>query len=559
MLSKTRLKSMAAAAALILGAALAGAAPAREPTAGSDYDLVIRNGKVLDGAGNPWVLADVAVKGGRIARIGHVAGRGAREIDAHGRFVSPGFIDMMDQSGDAMRTPGAGENKIRMGVTTIIAGEGGIAAEGSAPPPLDFAAYFAGLEKQGIALNFGTSISVAVPRLVVMGDKATPADADQIKKMQAIVESAMKAGAFGVTSALIYPPMSYMGTEEVAALAKPSGDCGGFYSTHMRDESADLVKAIGEAIHIGEESGAKVEIYHLKAAYAPHWGRDMPLALKAIADARGRGVDVAANLYPYPAGGTGLSITVPNWVWADGEAKGLERLRDPKVRERLKKEVLAGSQPGWSNLVEASGGWDHVMLANAFKSKWNSYRGRMIGDIAKEVGRDPADVAWDIVLDALPDRALALYFMMDERDIEAALKAPFTSIGTDAASTLRFGDFDAIALPHPRSYGSFPRILATYVRDRHVLSLEEAVRKMTSWPATRMGLNDRGVLREGLKADIIVFDLDKVKEGATWQNPTGSPAGIDYVFVNGKATLDEGRFVDAKAGEVLRHACVRPG
>ena len=541
----------AVASALLVGAASAavsGAAPTTvvvEPT----FDLVIRNGRVLDGAGNPWVRADVAVKDGRIARIGVVSGRGKREIDAAGHYVSPGFIDMMDQSARAMLTPGAGENKLRMGVTTLISGEGG-----TAPAP-EIPSYFAKLEKQGIALNFAAEYSTQQARQLVMGDKAGAPTPEQLARMREQVAMAMQAGVFGVTTALVYPPMSYESTEELIELAKPAGACGGFYSTHMRDEASDLLKAIAEAIEIGEKSGTKVEIYHLKASYAPGWGKLMPQALKLISDARDRGVDVAADLYPYQAGGTGLSITVPNWVFADGEAKGWERLRDPKIRERLKAEVLKGSQPGWSNFVESAGGWEHVMLANAHNPRWDKYRFQMISAIAKAEGRHPADVAWDIVLDGLPERVLALFFMMDERDIEQALAAPFTSIGTDASSTIKYGGLDDISLPHPRSYATFPRVLAEYVKRRHVLTLEQAVRKMTSWPATRMGLNDRGVLREGLKADLTVFDLDRMSEGADWEHPTTPPQGIEYVIVNGQVALDPQGYTGVRAGEVLRHAC----
>jgi N-acyl-D-amino-acid deacylase len=262
-------------------------------------------------------------------------------------------------------------------------------------------------------------------------------------------------------------------------------------------------------------------------------------------------------MYPYPAGGTGLSITVPNWVFAQGEDSGYARLRDPKVRERLKQEVAAGSEAGWSNLVQASGGWDHVVLANPFNSKYEQYRMKSIAAIAATLNRDPADVAWDIVLDALPQRAMALFFMMDERDITLALKQPWTSIGTDAASAKKFGEVDALGLPHPRAYGTFPRIIAEYARKQHLLTLEEAVRKMTSWPAARMGFADRGVIREGLKADLTVFDYGRIQDNANWEHPTAAPAGIDYVVVNGVVTLDKNGYTGARAGQVLRGGCAR--
>ncbi|MGH7527555.1 MAG: N-acyl-D-amino-acid deacylase family protein, partial [Gemmatimonadales bacterium] len=368
---------------------------------------------------------------------------------------------------------------------------------------------------------------------------------------------AMEAGAFGISSALIYPPESFQTTADLIELAKVAGRCGGFYATHMRDESESLVPAIREAVEIGEKGGVKVEIFHLKAAYAPGWGRLMPQAIAEVEAARARGVDVAADLYPYPAGGTGLSITVPNWVFAQGEERGYQRIKDPAVRERLKREVVAGSQPGWSNLVQAAGGWDRVVLANPFNPKYEPYRSKSIAQIAAKLGAHPADVAWDIVLGALPNRAMALFFMMDERDIESALRQPWTSVGSDAAAVEKLGEVDALGLPHPRAYGTFPRLIAEYVRKRRVLTLEQAIRKLTSWPATRMGLHDRGIIREGLRADLTVFDYERLQDKATWERPTAVPEGIEYVVVNGAVTLDGGRYTGAKAGRVLRGGCAR--
>ena len=541
------------AGALVVLAACAGRTsgpPAAKPVSG--YDLVIRNGRVLDGAGNPWVRADVAVRGGWIAKVGVVPEKGRREIDASGRYVSPGWVDMMDQSGEVLLANGAAENKLRMGVTTLIAGEGGTPV-----PAAKIADYFGRLERQGIAVNFGTYYSAAQARIAAMGDGAGTPTAAQMTKMKADVAVAMDAGAFGIASALEYPPEAFQTTGDLIELARVAAKCGGYYATHMRDEGEGLVSALREAVEIGEKGGVKVEIFHLKAAFAPAWGRLMREAVAEIDSARARGVDVAANLYPYIAGGTGLSITVPTWVFAEGEAKGYERLKDPQVRERLKREVAAGSLPEWSNLVRAAGGWDRVKLANAFNPKYQAYQYQSITEIARRLGRDPADVAWDIVLDALPHRAMALFFMMDEGDVETALRQPWTSIGSDAAAAEKFGEVDALGLPHPRAYGTFPRIIAEYVKRRHLLTLEQAIRKMTSWPAARMGLYDRGVIREGLRADLTVFDYDRIADNATWEKPTTAPTGIDYVVVNGALTLDRDRYTGAKAGRVLRGGCAR--
>lgn len=536
-------------ATLLTGAVLltSGAASA-QPAA--DYDIVIRGGRVLDGAGNPWVNADVAIKDGRVAAVGTVKARGKREIDARGRYVAPGFIDMMDQSGRVLPVNGVAENKLRQGVTTVISGEGGTPVDAAEIP-----AYFSKLETQGIGVNFGTYYSSSQARVKIMGDAAGAPTKAQMDAMKKEVAAAMKAGVFGVTSALIYPPSSFQTTADLIELAKVAGQCNGFYATHMRDESAKLVPAIEEAIEIGEKGGVKVEIYHLKNAYAPAWGTGMAKAVAAVEAARARGVDVAADLYPYPAGGTGVEITVPNWVWADGVEKGLERLKDPEIRKRLKEQVKAGSMEDWSNLVEASGGWERVVLANAHSDKYAQFHGKNFVEIGKALGLDPADAAWDIVLNAYPKRSMALYFMIDEKDIETALRQPWTSIGSDAGAALKPGEIDDLGLPHPRSYGTFPRVIAEYVKRRPVLTLEDAVRKMTGWPAQRMGLSDRGLVRQGMRADVVVFDYEALDDVAGWTNPVDYPKGIETVIVNGRVALDKDKLEDVRAGAVLRHSC----
>lgn len=535
--------------ALLMAALLVGAAPPPPPPAPA-FDIVIRNGRVLDGGGNPWVRADIAIKDGRIAQVGQVAGRGAQEIDAADDYVAPGFIDMMDQSGSILLESGMAANKLLMGVTTVIAGEGGT--------PVDAAQigdYFARLERQGISVNFGTYYSASQARVKVMGDGAGAPTATQMEAMRKEVATAMQAGAFGISSALIYPPDSFQSTADLIELAKVASRCQGFYATHMRDESAKLVESINEAIEIGEKGGVKVEIFHLKAAYAPLWGKLMPQAVATISAARARGVDIAADLYPYTAGGTGIEITVPNRVFLEGMEKAVAKLRNPTLRAELKREAAAGSSPGWSNLIEASGGWKNVVLANAHNPKYAAYHGKNFLEIGQALGKDPADAAWDIMLEGLPNRAMALYFMMDEKDIELALRQPWTSIGSDAAASAKLGETDALGLPHPRAYGTFPRIIAEYTRKRGILTLEEAIRKMTSWPAQRMGLSDRGLLREGLRADIVIFDYDRIEDKADWNNPVAAAVGISDVIVNGNLTIKDGAHTGARKGMVLRHRC----
>lgn len=514
--------------------------------ADTSYDIVIRNGRVLDGAGNPWIAADIAISNGKIAKVGHVTGTGKREIDASNRFVSPGWIDMMDQSGQALREVGLSPNKINMGVTTLIGGEGGTPVEAS-----EIKAYFKELQDKGISVNFGTYYSATQARVAVLGDTSTDPTPEQLTEMKTLIAEAMQAGAMGITTALIYPPSSYHKTENLIEMAKVVAGYGGLYASHIRGESAELLTSISEAIEIGEKSGAGVEVFHLKAAFAPNWGSDMQKALDLIEQARDRGVNVAADLYPYIAGGTGLEVTAPSWIYADGVEKAIERLKDPAIREKLKQEIAAGPTEGWTNLVYATGGWQNIVLANSYLDDYQRFHGKNFKSISETLDRHPADIAWDIMLAAQPNRPVALYFMMNEQDVQLALKSPFTSIGSDAASALKEGDIDAIGLPHPRSYGTFPKIIADYVRDLKILSLPEAIRKMTSWPAARMGLDNRGVLREGLAADITIFDLDTIEDTATWENPTAKPTGIDYVIVNGQLVLDAGKHTGRKPGHVL--------
>jgi N-acyl-D-amino-acid deacylase len=512
-----------------------------------DYDLIIRHGRVLDGLGNPSADADVAIRDGRIAKIGRITGHARREIDARDRYVSPGWIDMMDQSGEVLLVNGRAENKLQQGITTAIAGEGGTPVSAAAIPN-----YFAELERNGISLNFATYYSSAQARVAVMGDGAGSPTAEQLERMKTLVEQAMLAGAVGIATALIYPPDSFQSTADLIALAKVAAKHGGIYASHMRDESADLLKAIGESIEIGEKAGVQVEIFHFKGAYAPGWGKLVPEGGALIESARARGVNIAADMYLYDAGGTGLDITVPNWVFEQGEAKAVELLRSERVRERLKKEVAGGSLPGWSNLVAASGGWERVVLANPSTPDYEKYRYKSLAEIGRQLGRDPADVAWDIVLSARPKRAMALFFMMSEKDIETALRFPWMSIGSDAGAAEKPGEMDAIGLPHPRSYGNFPRLIAEYVRKRSVLTLEEAVRRMTSLPAARMRFADRGTLREGQWADVTVFSYERIQDHATYESPSAFPSGIDYVLVNGQLVVDRGRHTGAKPGRVLR-------
>lgn len=544
--SLSRIVVVAALLAVGLVAEALGPAPLRAQIASAGpFDVVIRNGRVLDGAGNPWIAADVAIRDGRIVAVGQVEGPATRVIDAAGRYVAPGFIDMMDQSGSVLRRNGLAENKLRMGVTTAIGGEGGT------PVPVDSVeAYFRSLEEQGISLNFGSYFSQTQTRVAVLGRADRAPTRDELEEMRAIMRRAMEQGALGMTTALIYPPSSFATTDELVAVGEAAAEYGGIYASHIRGEGKELVEAVEEAIEVGERAGMPVEIFHYKAAYEPGWGTLIREAAAIIEAARARGVDVAADQYPYTAGGTGLEATIPSWVFDGGPDSVRARIARPEVRERLKRELETG-YPGWWNIVEAAGGWDGIVLVNARDEANARFEGMSLAEIGEALGKDPADAAWDLVAQG-EGRVMAIYHMMSEDDVRWALQRPWVSIGSDAGASLDPGQADVLGLPHPRSYGTFPRILARYVRDEGILTLPEAVRKMTSWPATRMRLEGRGLLREGFWADVVVFDLDRVQDRATYDEPVLFPEGIDYVLVNGEVVVEEGgRHTGARPGHVL--------
>ncbi len=521
--------------------------PAPRQQASADtagYDVVIRNGRVLDGEGNPWIRADVGIRNGRFAKIGRITERGRTEIDASGKYVSPGWIDMMDQSGEVLLRNGLAINKLEEGVTTAIAGEGGTPV-----PAGRVASYFQQLERQGISINFGSYFSETQARVAVLGMSARKPTAPELEHMRAIMDTAMRGGAMGMTTALIYPPSSYTTTDELVEVAKAAAAYGGTYASHIRDEGKGLVGAVQEAIAIGERAGLPVEIFHLKAAYQPGWGVLMDSVRQTVDAARARGVDVAADMYVYTAGGTGLEATIPAWAHEGGTDSLKARLANPEIRARLKREITTGS-PGWWNIIQASGGWDGIVLVNARNPENAKYEQKTITEIAREMGKDPADAAWDLVAQG-HGRVMAIYHMMSESDIETALRFPWTSIGSDAGAVAQLGAPDESGLPHPRSFGNFPRVIARYVKQQHVLTLPEAIRKMTGWPATRMRLAHRGTIQVGNWADVTIFDYDSLEDRATYEHPMEFPTGIEWVLVNGVITIDHGRHTGAKAGQVL--------
>jgi dihydroorotase/N-acyl-D-amino-acid deacylase len=536
-----------------------------EPAAAAGYDLIIRNGHILDGTGNPWYAADVAVSGDRIAVIGDLHDSHAkREIDAQGRMVSPGFIDMLGQSEVSLLLDNRSLSKLSQGITTEITGEGGSIAPQNektiAPQKLlldkyhltvdwtTLDGYFRRLEKQGTALNIGTYVGSAQVREAVIGDDNRAPTPEELDQMKALVEQAMKDGALGVSSALIYPPNIFAKTEELIALTQVASKYGGLYATHMRSEGASEMPALAEAIRIGREAHLPVEIFHLKVSGKPRWGT-MKNVAAAIQQARDSGLDIAADMYPYPAGSTALASALPPWVADGGVQKLLERLNDPAIRSRIKKD-LAGDHPDWENLYYDCGGAAGILIASAEKSELKQFEGKTLDDVRKAWKKSPEDTLMDFVL---ADRAQtgAIYFMASEEDLQTGLAQPWTSIGLDSGEMSLDGPTYE-PHTHPRGFGSMPRFLGHYVRDEHLLSLEAAIRKITSLPAQREHLDGRGLLKPAYFADITIFDPATIIDHATFTKPDQLSDGIDYTIVNGRVEYEHGKLTGITAGKVLR-------
>jgi N-acyl-D-amino-acid deacylase len=513
------------------------------------YDVVIKNGRIIDGSGNPWVSGDVAIVGDRIVKIGRFDSSSAkRVIDAHGLVVCPGFIDMLGQSEMALLIDNRSLSKLSQGITSEITGEGQSVAPQDAltlsqlQPSLDqyhlkvdwttLDGYFARLEKTGTPLNIGTYVGAAQVREAILGDVDREPTPEELAKMKALVAEAMGQGAFGISTALIYPPGHYAKTDELIELAKVAGQNGGIYATHMRSEGQSETAAVEEALRIGREGKLPVEIFHLKVIGKPRWG-SMPRIVGMIEAARDAGQDVSADMYPYVAGGTAL----------------LERLQDAAVRAKVKQE-MATEHPNWENLYLGSGGAAGVLISGIASPDLKKYDGQTLAQIASSQGKDPLDALMDLVL-ADHARTGALYFIANEDDLRYGLKQPWTSIGLDAGELSLDGPlFEPHS--HPRAFGSMPRFLGHYVRDEHLLPLDQAIRKITSLPAQRERLRDRGLLREGFFADITIFDPATIVDKATYENPAQISVGVKYVFVNGQLEYEDGNLTGAQAGRVLR-------
>jgi dihydroorotase/N-acyl-D-amino-acid deacylase len=529
------------------------------------YDLLIKNGLVIDGSGRPGYIADLAINGDRIVRIGKIKnGNCSRELDAKGMVVAPGFIDMLGQSETYLLIDPRGMSKVMMGVTTEVTGEGESIApvnERLIKEQEDFnrrykltvdwrtlGEYFKRLEKQGTGLNLATFVGATQVREYVVGFDNRPPTPAELERMKQLVAEAMKDGALGVSTSLQYVPARFAKTDEIVELAKVARQYGGIYATHQRSEANALDESLAEVFEIARRAQIPVEIWHLKTAYKKNWGR-MPEVLIKIKRARAAGLDITADIYPYIAGSTSLSACLPPWALEGGTEKMLSRLKDMQIRQSLKKEITSDAKD-WENIYLGSGGASGVLIGSVVNRDLDAMQGKRLSQIAEEQRKDPLDALFDLIL-ADHGQTGAIYFMMSEDDMRAAMRAPFVSFCTDSGARANDGPL-AGSKSHPRGWGSYPRILGRYVRDEHLLTLEEAIHKMTGMPAKRVGLVDRGLLRTGMFADITIFDPRQVIDRATFELPNQHPDGIKYVVVNGRIEVDNGARTIAQGGRVLR-------
>ena len=530
-----------------------------------EYDIIIRNGRVVDGTGRPGFKADIAIKDDRIARIGNLAGeKTKREIDARGQVVAPGFLDMLGQSEQYVLIDPRAMSKVMMGVTTEITGEG----ESIAPvndrilkEQEDFnrrynltvdwrtlGEYFTRLDRQGAGVNLGTFVGATQVREYVIGYDNRPPTAAELEQMKKLVADAMKDGALGVSTSLQYVPARFAKTDEIVELAKVAHQYGGIYISHQRSEANAIDDSMKEVFEIARRANIPAEIWHFKTAYKKNWGR-MPEMLGRIAAGRRQGLKITADVYPYVAGSTSLSACLPPWTLEGGTDKMVARLKDPATRDRLKKEISTDSKD-WENIYLGSGGPSGILIGSVTNRELEQWQGKRLSEIASAQKKDPLDALLDFII-ADHGQTGAIFFMMSEDDMKAALKSPFVSICTDSGARATDGPL-AGSKSHPRGWGTYPRILGRYVRDEKLMPLEFAIHKMTGLPASNVGLKQRGLLRQGYFADITIFDPKTVIDRATFEEPNQYPVGINYVIVNGQIELDNGQRTPLNSGRVLR-------
>jgi len=529
------------------------------------FDIVIINGHIVDGTGSPWYSGDIGIRGGRIAAIGNLSqAPRKRMIDAKGEVVAPGFIDMLGQSELTILVDPRLPSKIFQGITTEITGEGGSAA------PLNDAIinadragyehlhinpdwqtlgdYFARLEKRGMGINLASYVGATQVRRMVLGDDDRQPTPEQLEQMKSLVRDAMRDGAVGVSTSLEYAPAPYAKTDELIALAAQASKFGGIYATHIRNESNSVLSAIDEALRIGREAHVPVEIWHIKVAGKKNWGR-MPEVVAKINQARAQGIDVTADTYAYTAWFNSFSAFIPPWAHDGGDAKLIERLQDPATRERIRKDMLTPSEE-WDNEWQEVPGPEAVMICVVQNSKLLPLQGKTLAEVAKLWGKDPMETLFDLLIEDKAFTSVAV-FGMSEADVALVLEQPWVSVDNDSSGTSPEGILGQ-EHPHPRAYGTFPRILRKYVREEKKLTLEDAIRKFSALPAQRMRLTDRGVLRTGMWADVVIFDPATIHDVADFEHPNQLSQGTDYVLVNGVPVIEQGKMTGALPGRVLR-------
>ena len=526
----------------------------------SSFDLVIKGGLVVDGTGNPWLRKDIGITNGKITGLGHITEDSGETMDATGMIVSPGFIDLHNHSDFSILAYPSAESYIMQGVTTAVVGNCGMSLAPLNPDNLallkryfspfprvghdygwewrTLAEYYEKVERQGISLNLAPLVGQGTIRLAVKGFDSTGSSAEEMKQMKKLLAQSLEDGAFGMSTGLIFPPGCYSSTEELIELASVLREYGAVYTTHMRDEGDRLIEALEEAIEIAEANGIPIEISHHKAAGKSNRGK-VNATLRLMEQARQRGVEVNCDVYPYIAGSSTITTLLPTWTLAGGVEKMLDRLKDKRTTQSIKREVTAG--------LMAMAGWHGIFIAECPSKK--EYQGKSLEDILKETDRfdDPYEGLFDLLLE-IEGNATIIGFLMDEDDVRTVMSSPLSSFISDSYVTAP----DAGGKPHPRAYGTFPRVLGKYVREEKLLTLEQAIRKMTSLPAGKIGLKSRGILREGFWADVVIFDQAVIKDQATFDDPHQYPKGIEYVIVNGQVVVDHGRLTGVRPGKILR-------
>ena len=554
----------AVSASVFCTASPAGQPPPAQP---ARFDVIIAHGRIVDGTGAPWFRGDIGIAGDRIAAIGALGGAtAATTIDATNLVVAPGFIDLLGQSEFNVLVDGRAASKILQGITTEVTGEGTSIAPvndriiqersdnakqfGVAQDWRTLGDYFKRIEERSkTAINVATFVGAGGIRNYVIGKDNRPATAAELEQMKQLVAQAMEQGALGVSTSLQYVPDRFASTDEIVELAKVASRYGGVYFSHQRSESARIFESLDEVFAIAERANIPAEVWHLKTAYKANFGR-MPEVLQRIEAARARGLDVTANQYPYTRASNGLDSCLPLWAREGGFEKTAARLNDPATRERVKKDMNDANATTWENQWYGANGGDGVMVSSVLNPALRKYEGKTLTQIGKEMGKDPRDAVIDLVLADKGESAVVIA-IMDEDDVRTALKHPLVGVGTDSGAQAEDGKLSE-SKSHPRAWGSFPRILGHYVRDEKLLPLEEAIRKMTSKAAARGHLNDRGVLRPGLAADITIFDPATIHDVATFDDPTHYSVGVRHVFVNGRRIVADGAITSERPGRVLR-------